>query len=91
MIKHNTNTITVRNMRLILNELEEISIYNVSIDDMKNKIKLKEMPEEEMWKVSLIKELTNVKQNKMGIYQDNDDSFFTRKEIDLIIADIATL
>ena len=65
LIKNNTQTITGRNIRLILNELNERSIQ-----DMKNKIKLKVIPQNEIWKVDMIKELTEVKQNKLFITDD---------------------
>ena len=70
----------------LLNELKERSIYDVN-----NKIKLKVLPQNEKWKVNTIKELTDVKQNKLFISDDNSETFFTRKEIDVILADIATL
>ena len=44
LIKNNTQTITGRNIRLILNELNERSIHDIEIEDVKNKIKLKVIP-----------------------------------------------
>ena len=90
LIKNNTQTITGRNIKLILNELNERSIHDVTKEDVNNKIKLKVLPQNEIWKVNTIKELTDVKQNKLFISDDNSESFFTRKEIDVILADIAT-
>ena len=90
VIKKNTQTITGRNIRLILNETEKRKIEDVTIEDIKNEIKLKTIPENETWKVNLIKELTNVKQNILYISNDNEEDFFTTPEIEAIIADLAT-
>ena len=90
VIKKNTQTITGRNIRLILNETEKRKIEDVTIEDIKNEIKLKTIPENETWKVNLIKELTNVKQNILYISNDKEEDFFTTPEIEAIIADLAT-
>lgn len=37
-----------------------------------------------------LKELTNVKHKMMYISDDNDEDFFTSKEIEIMINDIAT-
>ena len=91
-IKKNTQTITGRNIRLILNETEKRKIEDVTIEDLKDKIKLKEIPENEIWKVNFIKELTDVKQNILFISssEDNKEDFFTKTEIESILADLAT-
>ena len=57
---------------------------------MKEKIKLKELPEDEIWKIHIIKELTDVKQNILCITNDNNEDLFTRSEIDIILGNIAT-
>ena len=90
VIKKNTQTITGRNIRLILNETEKRKIEDVTIEDIKNEIKLKTIPENETWKVNLIKELTNVKQNILYISNDNEEDFFTTPEIEAIIVELAT-
>ena len=91
IIKSNTQTITGRNIKLILNELDKRYIENVTIEEVKNTVKIKELPKEEIWKINLIKELTNVKQNILFIDNDNGEDMFTRNEIDAIMHDIATM
>ena len=88
-IKNNTQTITGRNIRLILNETEKRHIEEVTINELKEKIKLKPLPEEEEWKVTCIKELTNVKQNKFCIEDDQGNDFFSKKELDFLISNLA--
>ena len=78
IIKNNTQTITGRNIKLILNELDKRCIEKVTIEEVKSKIRLKELPEEEMWKIHLIKELTNVKQNILFIDIDNGEDILAR-------------
>ena len=89
LIKKNTQTITGKNNKLILNETGKVRIEDVSIDDLKENIKLKKMPEEDKWKVIAIRELTNVKQNKFQLCSENGNDFFSKKEIDFLISDLS--
>ena len=63
LIKNNTDTITGRNIREILNRTNKRDIFNVNISELK-KQKFCELPENEKWRVNLIKELTNIKMKK---------------------------
>ena len=90
IIKYNTQTITGRNIRLILNETDKRHIEEVTVEELKDKIKLKALPEEERWKVGFIKELTDVKQNKFCILDENGEEFLSRKEIEFLLSDLAT-
>ena len=89
-IKNNTQTVTGRNIKLILNELEKRNIENVKIEEIKSKVRLANLDQNELWKIRTIKELTNVKHSMMNIIDDNGDDFFTIKEIDFMMNDIAT-
>ena len=89
LIKKNTQTITGKNNKLILNETGKLRIEDVSIDDLKENIKLKKMHEEDKWKVIAIRELTNVKQNKFQLCSENGNDFFSKKEMDFLISDLS--
>ena len=87
LIKKNTQT--GRNNKLILNETGKVRIEDVSIDDLRENLMLKKMPEEEKWKVTAIRELTNVKQNTFELCSENGNDFFSKKEIDFLISDLS--
>ena len=90
-IKHNTQTITGRNVKLILQETDETNIEKIKCEDIKKKIKLSELKDSEKWKIESIKELTNIKHKNMYIVDENGEDFFTDKEIEFMIDDIATI
>ena len=78
-------------MQAACGQVSSSQIYKFKeIFKKKDKIKLKALPEEERWKVSYIKELTHVKQNKSCIFNEQGEDFFTRKEIDFLLSDLAT-
>ena len=89
LIKNNTQTVTGRNIRLILNETRKVNIEKVTVDDLRQCIKLRMLPEEEEWKVVYIKELTNINQSKLTLCSENGEDFFSRKEIDFLISDLS--
>ena len=91
IIKNNTQTITGRNIRIILNELDKRNIEEVTVEEVKTNVKLKEIPEEELWKLNVIKELTDVKQKNLYVINDQNEDLLTRAEIDIMLADIATM
>ena len=57
---------------------------------MKSEIRLANLQENEQWKIMSLKELTNVKHKMMFISDENGEDFFTSKEIDTMINDLAT-
>ena len=89
-IKNNTQTITGRNIKLILNQMEQRTIQEVNLNELKTKIKLSECNENEKWRIQSLIELTNVRFKTMYIEDENGEEFFTSKELDAIINDIAT-
>ena len=88
LIKHNTNTITGRNVKKILYEIDETDISKVNLSKINKQIKFCEIPENEKWRINLIKELTNVKLNNLHIQFDNNGEL-TNENIDDIIYSIA--
>ena len=69
MIKYNTETITGRNMKLILMQLDKRDIESVNNITLKN-LKFCELPKTEEWRISSIKELTNIRQGKLCVQFD---------------------
>ena len=70
LIKNNTETITGRNIRKILLEVDKRNIENIDSKILKN-LKFCELPETEEWRISSIKELSDIKQGKLTIEFDN--------------------
>ena len=56
---------------------------------MKNRLKFKVLPKEEEWRVNLIKELTNVRQNKLEVRFDNN-MYISEADIEDLIFYAAT-
>ena len=89
IIKDNTDTITGRNIREILNCTNEVNIFKLKLSKLR-KHKFCELPEHEKWRINMIKELTNVKLKNLEInFTNNED--LTTKEIDAIIENICTM
>ena len=66
----NINTITGRNVRHIQDKVgHQHDLLKVRTGWLKSKLKFCEISEEEKWRVGLIKEITNIKQNKLEIEQ----------------------
>ena len=89
LIKNNTDTITGRNIREILNITNENNIMNLNIDKLR-KHKFSELPENEKWRITMIKELTNIKLKNLQVKFTNDQEL-SIKEIDSMIENIATM
>ena len=64
LIKNNTNTITGSYIREILNVTNKTNIFEVGKSDLK-KLKFYEIPDEERWRIGILKELTNIRMNKV--------------------------
>ena len=70
-------------------ETNEENILTININQMKNRLKFKILPKEEEWRVNLIKELTNVKQNKLEVRFDNN-MYISEADIEDLIFYAAT-
>ena len=85
LIKSDTRTITGKNIRQILIETDHDNIVDVNKNKMKKmKMKMKKIPEKEEWRIGLIKELTDVKRNLLGIDFDNEQHLTTDEINDII-------
>ena len=82
-------TITGKNTDQILKEIDEDNIFNVNTKKLKKNMKFCEQPVNSNWKIQTIKELTDVKMNKLYV-EFEDESNLTMDEIDNIIHFVAT-
>ena len=89
LIKNDTNTITGRNIKEILNLTNKNNIFDVKISDIK-KCKFREMPENEKWRTNILKELTNIRMKNLEVNFDNGEAL-TKNEIDKMLFSIATM
>ena len=88
-IKKNTKTITGQNIRNILINTDTDDIMNINANCVKSKLQFRKIPSEEKWRISVIKELTDVKQNMLEVkFSDNDN--LTHDEIADIINFVTT-
>ena len=66
IIKSNTDTITGRNIKEILNRTNKNDIFSVKLAELK-KQKFFELTQNQKWRSSLIKELTNIKMKTLQV------------------------
>ena len=67
------NTITGQNSRYILDQIDATNIFDVKPNEVKKSVKFENLPEEEEWKVDLIKNVTDVKHVIMVLTKPSDD------------------
>ena len=76
-------------MRKIALEIKNFDLLKANTNALKGSLTFCENENSE-WKVSMIRELTNVKQN-MSVIKFQDNNYLSIEEIDRIISDVATL
>ena len=87
----NVNTITGRNIRYIQDKVgHNHDLLKVNTSWLKNKIKFCEIDEGDKWRVGLIKEVVDIKQNKLEIKPNDEDSFLSRDQLQDIIDFVST-
>ena len=87
------NTITGQNVRYILEKCDERDIMKINPGQFKKNFKFSELPEDELWKVNIIKEITNINQNVLVLNEnvnDDEEVAFTREELEEIMNFVAT-
>ena len=87
-IKNDANTITGKNLTHILGN-EGKDVFNIDIRKFTKNIALCHPIENNSWKVNLIKELTNLKLNLLGV-QFSDGDELNRNEIQEMINYVST-
>ena len=90
IIKNDTNSVTGRNIRKISDECNNYNLLNRDIQSLKREIKFEEIKEDNLWKIGMIKELTDVKQNELTIDFDNHVKM-SHQEIDAMIKLLSTM
>ena len=88
-VKSNLMTVTGRNIRVIEEQAENTPICEIKVEQFKKNVKFHEAHESDQWKVSFVKEIVNVKQNKLKLEPDDDQSFSV-EELDEIMTYIVT-
>ena len=88
-IKKDTRTVTGKNIREILILMNSDSIEDINVKDMKRSMNFRPMAEKDKWRLDILKELVNVKHNKLEI-DFNDGENFSFNDIDDMINFIAT-
>ena len=90
-VYNNVNTITGRNIRYIQDKVgHQYDLLTVNTSWLKNNIKFCEIEEGDKWRVGLIKEIVDIKQTKLEITPNDDDSFLSRDQLQDIIDFVST-
>ena len=90
IVKHDQESVTGRNIRYILNELDQSDIFNIKKDFVKKNLHFQEVAVDDKWKIGYVRELTDVKQNVLFV-QENENGNFSHEEISEIIDYISTI
>lgn len=91
-VLYDLNTTTGQNVRHILNEAQEVDIFKINLAKFKRQFKFHEMPTDDMWKVNMVREITDIQQSVLvlGMEDDEDVEGFTQDELSEIRDYIAT-
>ena len=81
--KENVETVTGRNIRHVLNETNSENILKIKKSELKTKFKFYRIDDDNLWKVKLVKELTDLKQG--SVYIENHENMLTRNDIEDIV------
>ena len=83
-------SITGRNIRQILAETGQEDIFKVKVSELKRNFKFYDIQNEDKWKVTLIKELTEVKQGSVFLETSHGENLLSNSEIEQIINYVST-
>ena len=87
-VLNNCNTLTGKNVRLIMEKTKEKDILNININKVKREFKFCEIDEENEWRVNFAKELVNIKKNILQL--DEDVNSLTEEDLEEILLHICT-
>ena len=82
-------TLTGKNANEVLKQANENDIFKVNVNKLKRKLIFSEFPENSMWKLNLIQELTNIRMGVLTVVPNNDETL-SSKEIDDIMYYVTT-
>ena len=86
------NTMTGQNVRHIVDQAKEVDIFRIKKNEFKKNFRFQEMPEDEAWKVNIIKEITDINYRVLALSGDEpeDVPHFTQDELNDIMDYVAT-
>ena len=84
MVKHDQESVTGKNVRYILTELNQSDIFNISKDFIKKNIRFQEVAVNNKWKIGFVRELTDVKQNVCLCKKTTMESSHLKKSLKLL-------
>ena len=90
IVKNDLRTVTGRNIHHILSEIDQADIFKVNKRDMKKKVKFASPQPEDGWKIALVKEITNIKQNALHL-EENENGQFSIEELSEIVNYVTTV
>ena len=90
IVKDDVETITGKNIRYILTELDQQDIFLVKKGTVKNEYKFAKTQPEDEWKIPLVKELTDINQGVLFIPGDENGQF-SAEELTEILEHVTTI
>ena len=90
IVKNDLQTVTGKNIRHILADVEQEDIFKLKKEDIKKKVKFAPIQPDDKWKVQLVKEITNVKQNVLNL-EGNENGQFSNDELSDIVNYVTTI
>ena len=88
-VKNNLNTVTGRNIRFVVEASGCESIENIKTSELKRKLKFCESSAENDWKIKMIKEIVDLKQNVLFL-DDESDVWFDNEDLESIVEFLST-
>ena len=88
-VKNNLNTVTGRNIRFVVEASGCKSIEKIKTSELKRKLKFCESSTENDWKIKMIKEIVDLKQNVLFL-DDESDVLFDNEDLESIVEFLST-
>ena len=87
----NVNTVTGNNIRYIQDKVGYHlgDVLDMKPSVLKQNVRFSDINEDDMWRVTLIKEIVNIQQNKLQLKNDND-AFLTFDQFNDILEYVST-
>ena len=89
-VLRNVQTVTGRNVRHIQNKVgQSCDLLKASDGWIKSKVRFCEISSSEMWRVNMIREITNINQNVL-MFNCDEENFLSRDQLQDIVDFIST-
>ena len=69
-VKNNVNTVTGRNIEVVLNATAYDNIEEIDVNAMKKKVRFCQILDENRWRVDFVKEIVNLQYNVLVLNED---------------------